>query len=390
MNVVKVFVVILLGIDLLVSITDGERLCSCYAFGKGKNYWPYAKKFCEKSNKTLVVIETEQEWQFITFELLNKTGKKGDEWFIGLEKATTARVWTWINGKPLTIDKWHKVGTNPDTSDRYGLIHKEYPVGFEGSLSTIKDHIVRKWICEEETATCRGNCFVHPSPSSTSPSQTSTGTKAVTTQDKTSTEQNIIDVSGSSTTVSTPTTTKTTDKAKSKYKALVDDNRSSSLTVVIVAASLGAVFFVVLIILFAVLLLRRKKRQGKDAESAPPKKSTPNCSEKYQLGESQYESVNPVEAAKLLGSANSTPEASPKNCEYAVVNKANKKRKEADLMYAQLADFNNETHAGKPPKPPSYEPTIYADVEELPPELPGKEDPDSSQPTYANLEKAGV
>ena len=98
-----------------------------------------------------MVIETEQEWQFITYEILNKTGKKGDEWFIGLEKATTARRWTWINGKPLTIDKWHAVGTNPDTSDRYGLIHKEYPRGFEGSLSTVEEYVAREWICEEET-----------------------------------------------------------------------------------------------------------------------------------------------------------------------------------------------------------------------------------------------
>ena len=51
--------------------------------------------------------------------------------------------------------------------------------------------------------------------------------------------------------------------------------------------------------------------------------------EKDQLGESQYESVNQVEAAKLLGSPNSknnTRLQPPlENCEYAVVNKANKK-----------------------------------------------------------------
>ena len=51
--------------------------------------------------------------------------------------------------------------------------------------------------------------------------------------------------------------------------------------------------------------------------------------EKDQLGESQYESVNQVEAAKLLGSPNSKNntrlQPPPENCEYAVVNKANKK-----------------------------------------------------------------
>ena len=51
--------------------------------------------------------------------------------------------------------------------------------------------------------------------------------------------------------------------------------------------------------------------------------------EKDQLGESQYESVKQVEAAKLLGSPNSKNntrlQPPPENCEYAVVNKANKK-----------------------------------------------------------------
>ena len=51
--------------------------------------------------------------------------------------------------------------------------------------------------------------------------------------------------------------------------------------------------------------------------------------ENDQLGESQYESVNRVEAAKLLGSPksknNTRFQPTPENCEYAVVNKANKK-----------------------------------------------------------------
>ena len=52
-------------------------------------------------------------------------------------------------------------------------------------------------------------------------------------------------------------------------------------------------------------------------------------SENDQLGESQYESVNRVEAAKLLGSPKSKNDTrfqpTPENCEYAVVDKANKK-----------------------------------------------------------------
>ena len=97
------------------------------------------------------MIESEQEWQFITNEIQNKTGNPIDEWFIGLEKNSTTKRWTWINGKSVTIDKWSNADINPDPADSYGLIHKEHPKGFKGSLSTFRVDIRRGWICEEET-----------------------------------------------------------------------------------------------------------------------------------------------------------------------------------------------------------------------------------------------
>ena len=96
-------------------------------------------------------MESEQEWQFITNEIQNKTGNQYDEWFIGLEKNSTTKRWTWINGKSVTIDKWSNAGINPDPADSYGMIHKEYPRGFKGSFSTIQCHLERRWICEKET-----------------------------------------------------------------------------------------------------------------------------------------------------------------------------------------------------------------------------------------------
>ena len=96
-------------------------------------------------------MESGQEWQFITNQIQNKTGNQYNEWFIGLEKNSTTKKWTWINGKSVTIDKWADVGTNPDPADSYGQIHMEYPLGFKGSLSTMKGDLRRGWICEKET-----------------------------------------------------------------------------------------------------------------------------------------------------------------------------------------------------------------------------------------------
>ena len=97
-------------------------------------------------------MESEQEWQFITNEIQNKTGNLYNEWFIGLEKNSTTWRWAWINGKSVTIDKWSNAGINSDPADSYGLIHKEYPKGVKGAFSTFRnDRLRRGWICEEET-----------------------------------------------------------------------------------------------------------------------------------------------------------------------------------------------------------------------------------------------
>ena len=97
------------------------------------------------------MIESEQEWQFITNEIQNKTDNQRNEWFIGLKKNLTTKRWTWINGKSLTIDKWSRMRNNPDPDDSYGIIHKEYPKGSKGSFSTFRSYLQRGWICEEET-----------------------------------------------------------------------------------------------------------------------------------------------------------------------------------------------------------------------------------------------
>ena len=96
-------------------------------------------------------MESEQEWQFITNEIQNKTGNKRNERFIGLKKNLTTQRWTWINSKSVNIDKWYKGANNPEPDDSYGMIHKEYPKGFKGSFSTVRGDIQRGWICEEET-----------------------------------------------------------------------------------------------------------------------------------------------------------------------------------------------------------------------------------------------
>ena len=71
-----------------------------------------------------------------------------NEWHIGLFKNLTGN-WSWVNGKPLTLNKWQP--HEPDKDDIYSLMAKEFPTGSYGLFGGIGDRVYRGWICEEET-----------------------------------------------------------------------------------------------------------------------------------------------------------------------------------------------------------------------------------------------
>ena len=94
-------------------------------------------------------MESEQEWEFINKEIQTRKAARFNEWYIGLYRNLTTGKWTWINGKPLTIDKWQI--NKPLAGDSYTLMAKEFPPGHNGSFNSISGNILRGWICEEET-----------------------------------------------------------------------------------------------------------------------------------------------------------------------------------------------------------------------------------------------
>ena len=111
--------------------------------------WPQANGSCIWNNKHLVVMETEQEWEFINKEIQTRKSGKENEWHIGLYRNLTTKKWTWINGKTVTINKWQK--DKPQDRDFYTVMAKESSDGVKGSFSSIKGNINRGWICEKQT-----------------------------------------------------------------------------------------------------------------------------------------------------------------------------------------------------------------------------------------------
>ena len=139
---------------------DGQKACSCYTFenvSNGVRNWQKANDFCTFNTKHLLVLETLQEWEFINKTLKDQTANEYDEWHIGLFKNSTTGNWTWVNGKPLTIDKWQP--GKPDNGAVYALIAKQYPPGYYGLFNSIKAYIRRAWICEEETGLNMLSCI---------------------------------------------------------------------------------------------------------------------------------------------------------------------------------------------------------------------------------------
>ena len=78
---------------------------SCYMLqNKGQN-WNDNRRLCQWQGADLVSIETVKEWNFLNDLIQNRNIlKQYNKWIIGLEKK--AGNWTWVSGKPLTINKW--------------------------------------------------------------------------------------------------------------------------------------------------------------------------------------------------------------------------------------------------------------------------------------------
>ena len=135
------------------NLPDGEKACSCYTFENRERApglsWPNAREWCESKHKLLVVMETIEEWEFINGSLKDQIGSVINEWHIGLLKNQTTGNWSWINGRPLTFDKWQP--NKPRKDDLYVLFAKEYPTGSFGSFNSITIAPLRGWIGEEQT-----------------------------------------------------------------------------------------------------------------------------------------------------------------------------------------------------------------------------------------------
>lgn len=132
-----------------VFLADAKEGCfrfSCYNFTKRGTKWSENRNRCQKIKGDLVAIETEAEWSYIIRYLRHYFLRRTpNEWQIGLRKN---RTWTWINGKPLTINKWSE--NQPGGDGNVTVMYKNFPEGSNnyGLFNDLRADIHKPFICE--------------------------------------------------------------------------------------------------------------------------------------------------------------------------------------------------------------------------------------------------
>ena len=89
-------------------------------------------------------METEKEWQFINKEIQKLNIDEPHEWHIGLKKV--GDDWQWVNGEPLTINKWQ--AGQPSGDGDFTVMSKDWPPPTQGLFNDLANYHKRAYICE--------------------------------------------------------------------------------------------------------------------------------------------------------------------------------------------------------------------------------------------------
>ncbi|XP_036393707.1 CD209 antigen-like protein E [Megalops cyprinoides] len=117
----------------------------CYYFSTETHNWMDSRSSCLKQGADLVIIESEEEQEFI-----NKHTGEGLYW-IGLNDSETEGTWLWVDGSPLQKGFWQSGEPNnsyrPDRSDPADCVVN---VRHEKVWADTSCHLFWMWICETE------------------------------------------------------------------------------------------------------------------------------------------------------------------------------------------------------------------------------------------------
>ncbi|XP_041036041.1 C-type lectin domain family 4 member E-like [Carcharodon carcharias] len=116
----------------------------CYRFSTDTVNWDSAKQQCESQTSHLIIINTEQEQNFIKKSL---ESNPGDYW-IGLTDRESEGNWKWVDGTPVSFTQWYQGKPNNwKGNENCALIRTS---GWNDYICS--DHF--PFICEKRALTC--------------------------------------------------------------------------------------------------------------------------------------------------------------------------------------------------------------------------------------------
>uniref|UniRef100_M3ZIB8 C-type lectin domain family 10 member A-like n=1 Tax=Xiphophorus maculatus TaxID=8083 RepID=M3ZIB8_XIPMA len=120
---------------------DWTRLGSdCYFFSQQHLNWNQSKSWCERKSAHLLILHSNQEWDFVTKKSVP------DLYWVGLTDGRTGR-WEWVNQTPYTIERryvWTPGRLDTWTSSNEDCAH----LHSNGRLNDIHCSTTMRFICQ--------------------------------------------------------------------------------------------------------------------------------------------------------------------------------------------------------------------------------------------------
>uniref|UniRef100_A0A667Y899 C-type lectin domain-containing protein n=1 Tax=Myripristis murdjan TaxID=586833 RepID=A0A667Y899_9TELE len=120
---------------------------SCYFFSKTALSWDNARDWCSDRNGHLVIMHTEEEWEFVTRHSMPTF------YWIGLTDERTGK-WEWVNQTPYVMNSRHWKPGQPDSWTGHGMGHGDEDCAHlhsDGRLNDLHCDSRMRFVCQSHS-----------------------------------------------------------------------------------------------------------------------------------------------------------------------------------------------------------------------------------------------
>lgn len=119
----------------------------CYFFSHQNLPWNQSKSWCEKNDAHLVMLHTDQEWDFVTKNSVPHL------YWVGLTDGRTGK-WEWVNQTPYTMQRRRWAPGQPDSWRGHGLHGEDEDCAHlhtDGRLNDLHCSSSLRFICQRRS-----------------------------------------------------------------------------------------------------------------------------------------------------------------------------------------------------------------------------------------------